>query len=86
MPSSVVRSVRCCALRLQALVWIFAHRARIRKTESPPGRKPLVQEIVYQAFAQDDLGPLIEPGLRHIEDQQDTGQHSKNADLLNEGG
>ena len=73
-------------VRLEALVRICAHRARIRKAESPPGRKPVVQEIVHQAFARHHLGHLIEPGLRHVEDQQDTGQLGEHAELLDEGG
>ncbi len=55
---------------LEALVGVGAEGARIRKAERALGLQPLVQEIVHQALAQDDLGALIEPHLRHVEDEQ----------------
>src|ERR1700691_6070072 len=55
---------------LEALVGVGAERARIREAERALRLEPLVQEIVHQALAQDDLGALIEPHLRHVEDQQ----------------
>jgi hypothetical protein len=55
---------------LEALVGVGPEGARIRQAERALRLEPLVQEIVHQALAQNDLGALIEPHLRHVEDQQ----------------
>ena len=55
---------------LEALVGVGAERARIRQAEGALWLKPLVQEIVHETLAQGYLGALVEPPLRHVEDQQ----------------
>ena len=40
---------------LEALVRVGAERAGIRQAEGALGLEPLVQEIVHQTLAQDDL-------------------------------
>ena len=71
---------------LQALVGVGAERARIRKAERALRLEPLVQEIVHQALAQDDLGALIEPHLRHVENEQYAGDFAKDPKLGEEAG
>ena len=41
---------------------------------------------MHQAFAQDHLGRLIEPRLRHVEDKQYPGHLGEDAELLDERG
>ena len=50
------------------------------------GSEPLVQEIVHQALAQDDLGALVEPHLRHVEDEQYAGDFAEDPKLGQEAG
>ncbi len=79
-----IRQMLCVSL--EALVRIGAHGARIRKTESTHGFKPFVQEVVHQTLAQDHFGRLIEPHLRHVEEEQYARQLREDAELLDEGG
>ena len=71
---------------LEALIGVGAERARIRQAERALGLEPLVQEIVHQALAQDDLGALVEPHLRHVEDQQYARDLAEDAKLRQEAG
>ena len=71
---------------LEALVGVGAERARIRKAERALGLEPLVQEIVHQALAQDDLRALVEPHLRHVEDKQYARDLAKDPKLGEEAG
>src|ERR1700689_5588113 len=71
---------------LEALVWVWAKGAGIRKAERALRLKPLVQEIVHQALAQDDFGALIEPHLRHVEDQQYARNLAEDPELRHETG
>ena len=73
-------------VRLEPLVRIDAERAGIRQPESAFGGKPLVQKVVDQPLAQDDLRALIEPHLRDVEDEEDSRDHPEDPELRHEAG
>jgi hypothetical protein len=66
---------------VDALVRVGADLAGTDQTKGAPGFKPLVQQIAHKAFAQPDLGRLVEPGLSHVEDQKPAGNHAKGSEL-----
>src|SRR5258708_35840165 len=71
---------------LEALIGVGAEWARIRKAERALWFKPLIQEIVHQALAQNDLGALIQPHLHHVQHEQYARDFAEDAELDQEAG
>ena len=47
-----------------------------------PGYQPVLNQVMGQTLAQLELQGLAKPTLPHIEDQQRSGNDSKNAQLI----
>ena len=71
---------------VDALVGIDADLAGEAQQVGAPGREPLVEQVVGQPFAQPDLGHLLQPGLRHDQDEQAAGDDREDQELGREGG
>ena len=84
MPRSVDSSVRWRASSCDALIGVGAHLAGIDEVKGAPRLKPLVEQVAHEPFAQLDLGHLVEPGLRHVQDQKPAGNHAEDHELVEE--
>jgi hypothetical protein len=69
---------------VHALVRIHAHRSRVRQPKGAAGHEPVLNQVMGQALTQLELQGFVEPALAHIEDQQCSGDQSKNAQLVDE--
>ena len=69
---------------VHALIRIHAHRARVRQAKGAAGYQPVLNQVTAQALTQFEFQGLAEPTLTHIEDQQGSCDHSKNAQLIEE--
>ncbi|MNT64693.1 hypothetical protein D3C72_2026110 [compost metagenome] len=78
-----IRKVAC--VFVHALVGIDADGAGIGQTEGAGGPHPFVDEVERQAFSKLQPDQLAEPGLRHVENEQRSGNLGKDDELVQEG-
>ncbi len=69
---------------MDALVRVSADLSCISETKSPPRLKPLVEQVAHQSLAKLDLYRLVEPRLRHVQNQEPTGNEAENHELFEE--
>ncbi len=69
---------------VDALVGVAAHLPSIGQMKGALRFEPLVEKVEHQAFAKSDFGHLVEPGLRHVQDQKPTGNHTEDHKLPKE--
>ena len=69
---------------MDALVRVSAYFSCIDEAKGPPRLEPLVEQIAYEPFAQLDVDRLVEPYLRHIQDQKGPGNDAKDHELEKE--
>jgi hypothetical protein len=69
---------------VHALIGIHAHRAGGGQPEGPAGLQPVLNQIARQALTEPPLQCFAEPALSHVENQQRSGYHAKDAQLHHE--
>ena len=69
---------------VDTLVRVSAHRSGIGEVKCAPGFEPLVEQVLHQGFAQLDLGRLVQPRLRYVQDQEGAGDDEENCELDND--
>lgn len=66
---------------MDALVRVSAHFAGIDQMKGAPGLEPLVEEGAHESLAQLHFGRLVEPRLRHVQNQKAAGKTGENREL-----
>ncbi len=66
---------------MNALIRIGAHLPGINQAKSAPRLQPLVEQVPHEQFAELDLRRLVEPGLRHVQDQKAAGDEAEAHEL-----
>ena len=66
---------------MDTLVRVSADLSGIGKVKCAPSSKPLVEQIAHEPFAQLNLGRLVQPDLRDIQDQEGAGNDTEDHEL-----
>jgi hypothetical protein len=69
---------------MDTLIRVSADLSGIGEAKCAPGSKPLVEEIAHEPFAQLNLGRLVQPDLRYIQDQEGAGNETEDHELTEE--
>lgn len=70
---------------VDALVGIDADLAGERELDGPPRRQPVAEQVAGEQLAQPDLHRLVQPVLRHVENEEAAGDVEEDESLLSEG-
>ena len=66
---------------MDTLVRVSADLSGIGKAKCAPSSKPLVEQIAHEPFAQLNVGRLVQPDLRDIQDQEGAGNDTEDHEL-----
>ena len=66
------------------LIRVGTDLAGIGQAKCAPGFKPLVKQIAHEPFTQLDLGRLIQPRLRYVQNQEKSGDNAEDQELNGE--
>ena len=66
---------------MDPLVRVSADLSGIGEAKCAPGSKPLVEQITHKPFPQLNLGRLVQPDLRDIQDQEGAGNETEDHEL-----
>ena len=69
---------------MDTLVRVSADLSRIGEGKCAPWSQPLIEQIAHEPFAQLNLGRLVQPDLRYIEDQESAGNETEDHELVEE--
>ncbi|MCY1249799.1 hypothetical protein D9M72_633700 [compost metagenome] len=84
--AQIARSLsKMTRILLQSLIGINANFASLRKTERSPRLQPFADQVTRQPFSQLQLEHLVQPGLRHIQKKDRSGDSKKDQKLMKEG-
>ena len=69
---------------VHALIGVHPHRARLAKPESPSGLHPILDQIERQTSAELQFQRFNQPALRYVQNQESSGNQTKDAQLHQE--
>ncbi len=84
MPRSVDSSVRWRASSWMRWSGLAPISPALTEVKGAPRLEPLVEQVAHEPFAQLDLGRLVEPSLRHVQDQKPAGNNAEDHELVEE--